>query len=373
VENPASPPRTGPPAFALTAVAWSVVGAIFIIQNVVRELSQGRAISWRRDGYEEAVYWIAFAVLTPLLVWLCRRFSFIHGQWRRAFLAHLFAAPAVAGLQVAIDFALLAATDLVTGALPAAAVPSWVGARGALFLLLAITAYWKYWVIVGLMHGVAYARLYSREQRAAAELRAQLSDAQLDRLRAQLQPHFLFNTLNSIAVLLRDQPERARAMVLRLSEMLRGVVYAGDDQFVPLSRELAFVRQYLDIQRMRFGERLHAVVETLADPEREIVPHFLIQPLVENAVQHGIATTESGGTVFVRIHRRDGQLHIEVVDAPAAPEERGPDPAGAGLGLATTRQRLAKLYDGAARLTMDPVAGGGMRVDVRIPSRPSGG
>src|SRR5262245_35140857 len=326
-----------------------------MVQYVVDDLSRGRPIDWHRDIYEEGLYWLAFALLTPLLAWLCRRFSFLAGPWRRALFAHVLAAPAVASLQVLLYFTFL----------------GWLGTRGAFFLILVMTASWKYWVIVGLLHGLAYARAYAREQRVAADLRAQLSGAQLDRLRAQLQPHFLFNTLNSIAVLLRDDPERARTMVLRLSELLRAVVDSGSEQFVPLRRELAFIEQYLAIQQIRFGERLRVALEISADPDREIVPHFLIQPLVENAVQHGIARSESGGLVCVAVHRRDGDLHIEVTDTSANPDERAAEwPGnGGGVGLTNTRERLETLYGGAASLTLDPMAKGGMRVAVRIPAR----
>jgi two-component system LytT family sensor kinase len=366
VPDTASRPRVS--AFALTLGVWAVVALIFMVQNLAQDLTHGRAIQWRRDVYEESLYWIAFALLTPLLVWLSRRFSFIGGNWRRALAAHALAAPAVASLQVAVYFALVVGLGLTLGELALAEVPGWLGTRGALFLILAITAYWKYWVIVGLLHGLAYARLYSREQRAAAELRAQLNGAQLDRLRAQLQPHFLFNTLNSIAVLLRDDPERARTMVLRLGELLRAVVDSGNEPFVPLGRELAFIEQYLAIQQIRFGERLRVTLDISADRDRETVPHFLIQPLVENAVQHGIATRESGGTVLVGVHRQDGDLHIEVTDTPVNPAERGAEAPGSGVGLTNTRERLETLYGSAARPTLDPLADGGMRVTVRIPS-----
>jgi hypothetical protein len=349
---------------------WAIVAAIFIAQNIVGGVSRGRAVHWRQDVYEEIVYWIAFAVLTPVFVRLCRRFSFIELR-RRALIPHLVAAPVVAALQVSIYLSLLAATALFLHTLPAGGVPEWLRARGPLFVTLIIVAYWKYWVIIGLIHGLAYARLYSREQRAAAELRAQLSGAQLDRLRAQLQPHFLFNTLNSIAVLLRDDPERARTMLLRLSELLRAVVHSGNEQVVPLSQELAFVRQYLDIQQMRLGERLRVVVDVAADAEAEVVPHFLIQPLVENAVQHGIAATESGGTVFVGARRSNGELHIEVTDTPAVAGEQSATSSGAGVGLGNTRERLAKLYDGTARLTMERTDGGGARLLVRLPCEPA--
>ncbi|MFL5598203.1 MAG: sensor histidine kinase [Gemmatimonadaceae bacterium] len=357
--------------FIVTAAAWSIVAAIFIGQNVVRELTQHRDIQWKRDVFAELLYWIAFALLTPIIAWLCRRYSLSGGHRQRAFTAHFVAAPVVASIQVLVYFALLiAATPIIPG-LFAANVPNSFDKRVSLFLLLGITAYWKYWVIVGLIHGIAYARLYYREQQTAADLRAQLSDAQLDRLKAQLQPHFLFNTLNSIAVLLRDDPERARTMLLRLSEMLRVVVDAGSEQFVPLSRELAFVRQYLDIQQMRFGERLSVALEISPDMGQELVPHFLIQPLVENAVQHGISTIEHGGTVAVRARKHDGELHVEVLDTPNVPAERASSSNGTGVGLSNTRQRLAKLYEGAADLTIAPVDGGGTRVTVRVPARSS--
>ena len=357
-----------PPAPVLATIAWTLTAATWITQNIVRDLSAGRPIHWRHDVYEETVYWIAFAALTPLLARLAQRFSFIENR-RRAFAGHFVAAPMVATLQVSLYFGIMTAISQVIGAAPAT--------TRALFVAFAMTAYWKYWVIVALLHGIAYARLYSNEQRAAAELRAQLSDAELERLRAQLQPHFLFNTLNSIAVLLRDQPERARTMVLRLSELLRTVVYANSDQFVPLSREIAFIRQYLDIQQIRFGPRLDVEWLVDADAERELVPQFLIQPLVENAVQHGISTTESGGTVSIRAQRSNGELHIAVTDNPASAVERLTNGAGAGaepggVGLTNTRERLAKLYGGAAGLRMETTERGGMRVDVRIPARAHG-
>lgn len=322
---------------AVALGVWALVALLFIAQNVVADLSRGRPIDWRRDAAEESLYWLAFALLTPLLLWLTRR---------RRLAVHLLASPAVAALQVAIYFALLRA----------------IGVRGTSFLILLMIAYWKYWVIVGLLHGLAYAK-------AAAELRAQLAAAQLERLRAQLQPHFLFNALNSIAVLLRDDPERARTMVVGLSELLRAVIDSGAEQLVPLRRELAFIERYLAIQQIRFGERLRVTLDISADQDREIVPHFLIQPLVENAVQHGIAKSESGGTVRVAAARQGGDLLIDVTDTPADPAERGAEEPGSGVGLANTRERLETLYGSTASLTLDPHTHGGMRVTVRLPSR----
>ena len=334
----------------VTVAAWALVAAVFIGGNIANALARGRAVEPRRDVFDEAIYWTAFALLTPAFLWLCGRFPLIGQRRGRAFAVHFLAAPVLATAQVFLYWVLRGG----------------IGLGHTAFVPAAVTAYWKYWVIVGLLHGVAYARLYAREQRSAAELRAQLTDAQLDRLKAQLQPHFLFNTLNSIAVLMQDDTPRARTMLLKLSDMLRAVVTSSGEQFVPLSRELAFIGQYLDIQQMRFGERLRVEMEIAVDAEREMIPHFLIQPLVENAVQHGIAPAEHGGTVTIRARRDPEHLCIEVTDAPRAPADRGADAAGTGVGLSNTRERLAGLYGGRARLTITPV-GAGTRVRVSLP------
>jgi two-component system, LytTR family, sensor kinase len=336
---------------------------------MVSGVTRGRGVDWRHDVRDEALYWCVFAVLTPLFVWLCRRFPLGDGTRRRAVLAHFAAAPAVAALQVLLYIGVLQLTAIALG--QTVSVSQLFGANGSLFLPLAITAYWKYWVIVGLIHGVAYARLYAYKQQEAAELRAQLSAAQLDRLKAQLQPHFLFNTLNSIAVLLHDEPQRAHAMLLRLSDMLRAVVTSTNEQFVPLSRELTFIQQYLDIQQMRFGDRLQVEMDVAPDLQGELVPHFLIQPIVENAVHHGISSAERGGTVAVRAARHDGGLRIEVTDMPFEGSERRVALAGTGVGLSNTRERLAQLYGGDACLTITTVDASGTRVEVSIPARPA--
>jgi hypothetical protein len=335
----------------LTLGTWALVAAVFIGGNIANALARGRAVEARRDVFDEALYWTAFAVLTPAFLRLCDRFPLIGRHRGGAFAVHFLAAPVLASLQVFLYWALR----------------SLIGLPHTAFVPAAVTAYWKYWVIVGLLHGVAYARLYAREQRSAADLRAQLSLAQLDRLKAQLQPHFLFNTLNSIAVLMQDDTPRARAMLLRLSDMLRAVVTSSGEQFVPLSRELAFIGQYLDIQQMRFGERLRVEMEIGVDAEREMIPHFLIQPLVENAVQHGIAPREQGGTVAVRVRREGGKLHIEVTDAPRVPADRGADVSGTGVGQTPTPGRLSGMYGGRARLTITPLGPAGTRVRVSLP------
>jgi len=346
--------------------AWTLVGTIFIAQNVAREMASRRAIDWENDVFNEGVYWLAFAVLTPLLVWLCRRFSLVSAPRWRHLCAHLLASPAVAALQVLLYFVCLGLAAIAVQRIGAAELPAWLIHRPAL-LVLTITAFWKYWVIVALIHGIAYARLYAREHRAASELREQLIGAQLHQLKARLQPHFLFNALNGIAVLMRDEPERARTMLVRLSQLLRSVVEAGDEQVVALRKELELVQQYLEIQQMRFGDRLQAALDVSPDALQYPVPHFLLQPLVENAVQHGVSRSERGGTVTIRVRHEGPHLIIHVIDVPNGATGRVADSPGAGIGLTTTRARLDRLYGDDHEFSMAPVDGGGTRVTLRLP------
>jgi signal transduction histidine kinase len=351
----------------LTIGAWAFVAAVFVVQNIVGELGRGAALNWRNDVVNECVYWIAFATLTPLFVLMARRYSLIAPPRMRALCVQVLASFPIAALQVALNYTLLAIIAIVLGKLTLSGIPTWFATRRNFALLLVITAFWKYWVIIALIHGVEYARLYAQEQRDASALREQLTAAKLDQLKARLQPHFLFNTLNGIAVLLRDDPERARTMLVRLSEMLRGVIQAGEEQFVTLREEMAMVHRYLDIQEMRLGDRLQTLIDVPQDVSEHPVPHFLIQPLVENAVQHGVARAELGGIVSIRVRRDSTHLDIEVRDILRGSVASNEDSAGSGIGLRTTRERLARLYGDSYRLDMQPAGGGGTVVTLRLP------
>lgn len=359
--------RWRPSPFLLTVIAWTFIGTIFIAQNVTRDTTRGRGIDWENGVFNEGVYWVAFGLLTPLLVWLCRRFPLISAPRGRNLSAHLLASPAVAAFQVLLYSVFLGLTAIAIHRIAVPDLPAWLAMRPDL-LVLTLFAFWKYWVIVGLIHGVEYARLYARERSAASELREQLTAVQLQQLKARLQPHFLFNALNGITVLMRDDPERARGMLLRLSALLRSVVDAGDEQMVPLREEMKLVRQYLEIQQMRFGDRLQITVEDVPpDADEHPVPHFLIQPLVENAVQHGVSRSERGGSVRILVSRNDSHLTIDVVDAPNGNVSPGADSTGTGIGLATTRERLDRLYGRDYDFSIDPGDSGGTRVRLRIP------
>ncbi|WP_375757723.1 sensor histidine kinase [Corallococcus exercitus] len=222
-----------------------------------------------------------------------------------------------------------------------------------------------YLTVLGVAHAVYYAdQLRLRD--------TQLARAQLHALKAQLHPHFLFNTLNTISALVHRDPHGSERMIARLSDLLRGTLEAAGTEEVPLQEELRSLQPYLDIQGVRFADRLTVRQDIAADALTAHVPHLVLQPLVENAIQHGIAPGSEPGTVTLVARREGPELHLEVRDDGVGLKEHPADVsrgAGGGLGLRITRERLVQHYGGAHRLELRDAVGGGTTVALAIPFR----
>jgi signal transduction histidine kinase len=208
----------------------------------------------------------------------------------------------------------------------------------------------------------------AREQRAAT-LEADLARAQLTNVEACLRPHFLFNTLNSIAALVRDDPHQAEKMIGELGDLLRASLTAEPQRQVRLDEELAFTAKYLEIERVRFQDRLQVRIDASDEARRAFVPHLILQPLVENAVRHGIGPMEAGGSVVVEAARQNGLLHVTVRDDGAGVAEQ-PERDG-GIGLRGVRARLVHLYGADCRFDLAPASPRGALVTIDIPYRTS--
>lgn len=226
-----------------------------------------------------------------------------------------------------------------------------------------------YWAIVGVSQGLAYYRKLEERELRASQLETRLAQAQLQVLKIQLQPHFLFNTLHAISALVQKDPEAADHTIALLSDLLRLTLETGSDQEISLQQELDFVERYIEIEQTRFGGRLTVRWEIADDVRDARVPSFLLQPLVENAIRHGIAPRSEGGCIEIIAGRNNGDLNMLVRDnglgfAGTAMRE--------GLGLGNTRARLRQLYGSGERLLLTKAPGGGTLVKLRIPFRTSG-
>ena len=267
---------------------------------------------------------------------------------------------------IVIFFAASGRTSLVTPL--AASVGAGISAldQGAKLLFLALggalAVYATLWH-ERLVHG------YLIETRERVRTQEQLAEAQLHSLRLQLQPHFLFNTLNTITALIATEPAAAERMVSGLSELLRASLRLADEQEVPLARELDHLRLYVDIQQTRFGDRLDVAMEVDPEARGALVPSLLLQPLVENAIRHGISPRAAGGRIRVRAARQADELQLEVKDDGVGAATQGGALAREGVGLTNTRERLRRLHGGRHRFAYESRPGSGFAVRIALPFR----
>jgi LytS/YehU family sensor histidine kinase len=227
------------------------------------------------------------------------------------------------------------------------------------------TNLFSYAVVAVAFYALNYYRAYRERSLATARLEAQLARTQLDALRARLHPHFLFNTLNAIAALIHQDVEAADRMLARLSELLRTAIASGGAHEVPLADEVAFTERYLEIERIRFSDRLEVRLDVTADAYAAAVPQLLLQPLVENAVRHGIAPRAGRGRIDVSAYRDRGDLVLTVRDNGVGSRGRLHD----GTGLGVTRERLRQMYGNAARIRSGDLPDGGFEVHIVLPYR----
>lgn len=228
-----------------------------------------------------------------------------------------------------------------------------------------------FFMILGCGHALGSRERILRQEHESEELRGKLVEAQLAALKMQLQPHFLFNTLHAIGVFARRDPEEARRMIALVGDLLRQALESSRHQEVALDQELEFLRPYLEIQRIRFEDRLRFELDVDEDARGCLVPNLLLQPLVENAVRHGVEASEGGGSIHVKAARQNGWLDVEVRDDGAGLQQGAELQEGVGLG--NTRARLLKLYGDDQSLRLDAGESGGVVVRVRLPARTENG
>ena len=226
--------------------------------------------------------------------------------------------------------------------------------------------FFVYLALAAIVQAAAYQRSYHEREIDALRLHAELSAARLESLRAKLHPHFLFNTLNGISDLIFTDPHTADALVLRLAQLLRATLDTVDAE-ISLRQELELLSAYLDIERVRFGDRLRVSIDAGRTAIEGRIPPFLIQPLAENAIQHGIAPRATGGAISLRAYVRPDERATTLVLELSDDGVGMPDDAREGIGLSITRQRLRTLYRGAGALTVGPRAGGGTVATIELP------
>ena len=344
----------------LVVAAWTVPALLATFETVMFARISGHPIELWRAFLSEAPGWYVWCAFTPMIARVARRMPLVPLDWR-ALLFHVASCLLVAFVAAAV-WAMVGLCLRRSGSGFGPSLRNWF-ISGLPFTVLVYAA------VVGIVYSLTdRARLRVRE-RDAARLAQQLSEAQLASLRMQLRPHFLFNSLNAIMALVRDgENERAVAALALIGDMLRATLGSSSHE-VTLAEEIAFTRRYLEMEKLRFGERLRVsfdIPPTLLDTA---VPLFVLQPFVENAIKHGILDRRRGGTIEIGASTTNGSLELSVRDDGAGLASASHDADG-GVGIANARSHLAHLYGRDAALHIGPGPNGvGVDVQITIPLR----
>lgn len=340
---------------------WSTLGVLFALPNLSSN-------NWSRALLGSLAQWWSWGLVSLLIFWIDARLPFKNNQLGMRILAHLLASVVLTIFYFYVLIAMRAFLGL----------SAWNMLIDPRFLPTVFheSFLWSwvvYWVIFGARQTLRYYEHYLASELKLEQMERSFSQARLNALRMQLDPHFLFNALNTISSQVEPSPRLARNMIEHLGDLLRLSLDARDRQEIPLAEELAFLDHYVAIQKIRFAETLRIEIEVMPEVKYALVPCLILQPLVENAIRHGISRRASGGTVKVRAQRGSNQLEIRVADdgvglAPEWTLERS-----SGMGLSVTRERILGLYpDGDSRFSIQPRIGGGTEVEISLPLRFAG-
>jgi len=354
--------KTRPGRVALTALAWTMLGSVFALPDLSAGANRRHAL------LSSLTLWWSWGVVTPLILWVDRQIPAASKQLGRRVLAHLLPRLLVTSVYVYV----LGAVRATVG------IGEWNGLFSIQFLVNVLRGMflWNwlvYWLILGAWQAYRYYNHYIAAELRLERLEKSFSEARLNALRMQLDPHFLFNALNTISSQVERDPKLARGMIEHLGDLLRLSLESKDKQEIPLAEEMAFLEHYLAIQKIRFGDHLRVETQIAPEVKYASVPSLFVQPLVENAIRHGISRRASGGTVIVSAHRGGSRLNIRVLDDGVGLPAGWTLENSGGVGLSVTRQRVAGLYpDGETCFAVNRRAGGGTEVEISLPLRWTG-
>jgi two-component system, LytTR family, sensor kinase len=359
--------------FGLSIVAWTLIGLFFFSQDAARIILWRQSTSLSDEFLARMAGACISALLTPAVLWAGDKFRLECRHWLQVMTLHFMFAVVFATVQLASETAIYLEASILTNFLKRSFSQAFVQMLAAGFHENVVV----YWLLIGAQTSARYYRGYREQEKAAlllrveaAELETQLTASRLSALKIQLQPHFLFNTLNAIVVLVRQgKTQAAEEMLTRLSDLLRAILDDAEAQEVPLRRELECLKLYLGIEKVRFGDRLETVFQVEAGTLDAALPHMSLQPLVENAVRHGVSRRAAAGCIKVTAQHVNGDLEICIMDNGPGPGVESGTATHGGVGLKNTRTRLRQLYGEAGTLRVERGSPWGAIVTMQIPFR----
>jgi sensor histidine kinase YesM len=341
---------------------------LFTVQEIAVAKVHGGHVSWVLVGVIELVYWNVWAAFTPLVIALAKRFPLTGPRFVSHIAIHTIAsflmAPLASVTEYFLSRGLLGLLFRITDAGAPRPLPTFTGS----VVSMSLTGVLTYWLVVGLYQSIHFYQAAMERQTRAAQLQTQLSHAELENLKSQLHPHFLFNSLHTIGVLMQEDVEAASHLLVSLGDLLRMALERRENE-ITLQSELEFVGKYLEIEQTRFHDRLKVHMDVPTDLLGIYVPSLALQPLVENALKHGISVDSAAGRLEIAAQRNNGRVSLRVRD-----DGPGPAPGSRlrfGVGLTNVQSRLKQLYGDESSLELTGGDGRGCEAIITIPLRSS--
>ena len=342
---------------------WMLIAVLYTSQNLLSKIVQGGEIDWARLLVWSLTRWVIWAVLTPIVFTMARRFPLERTQFSRGILTHLGVGTSISLVHLAIEITVLYLIWLAFGEA--------IQIKERFVSLLTYTFHVNlliYWAIVGAYKAFDYYQRFRERELKASQLETQLTQAQLQTLKAQIHPHFLFNTHHAIlGLMMKNKNEAAIKMLTGLSDLLRLTLETTEAQETSLKKELEFLNLYLEIQQTRFQDRLRVKMDIAKETLNARIPNLIMQPLVENAIEHGIAPYSNAGFLEIRSSRENGKLKLQVKDDGPGLTRIKDQTIKEGVGLKNTRARLEQLYNSAYEFELSNATDGGLLVTLTIP------
>lgn len=342
---------------------WTLFALFFTSQSFLQQqLFPNPAPFWEILSWQLCSGWVWFTFM-PLILWLIKKFPLDNANWWINFPLHIIFSFVISLVQLAADAYLLPKL----GYTPAGPYETYWNAYKVFLMINIHFGIGIYWGALGINHTIKYYQKLRERELTTSQLEARLAQSRLQVLKFQLQPHFLFNTLNTISELIYTNPESAERMITDLSDLLRLSLEKLEVQEVSLQQELDFLKKYVEIEQIRFHDRLKIEMNVAPETLDAQVPNMILQPLVENAIKHGIAPLSQGGTIKVGAERQNGNLLLSVSDNGIGLEDIDISNIPEGVGLKNTKSRLRHLYGSKHRFEIQPIEKGGVKLNLTIP------
>ncbi len=352
----------------ILAGVFSFVTLFFTTSNLFMSLltPNEHLLSFKQEFLLYAVRWLPWVLIAPVVIRLARRFPVRGRRWAGSLSVHLAGSLVLSGAQSSICAALYRYPFKQLVGLPEGIAP-YLSDYGLTFLNQVHNNLVTYVIILIAVWEIDHLRLYREKELAASRLESELAKARLQVLASQVHPHFLFNTLHMISAMVYEDPGKADEMISRLSDLLRATLDQSGAPTVPLKTELDALSPYIDIMKARFGDRLAVTYEIEPDALAALVPSFSLQPLVENAIKHGIMPRAEGGAITIAASRNDGRLTVGVSDDGPGLKGDAETLLRNGVGLMNIKTRIAGLYGTEGVLSLGNRPEGGARIGFDIP------